>query len=172
MTIQEALQGSPAPRDVLDQLRLVELPYIGFSGKEEKGWMVVHGDLEAEVVAIFRQLAHLRFPIERVEPVSLYNWDDHASMAANNTSAFNWRMIEHTSERSWHSYGRAIDINPRTNPYFGYAGVEPKGAVYDPEAQGAITAEGPVVAIFKEKGWEWLGDRTEHKDYQHFQRPS
>jgi peptidoglycan LD-endopeptidase CwlK len=171
MNVNDALRGSTAPEEIKSQLSLVEVPYLDFKGEAQTGRLVVHSDLADEVKEIFKKLLEISFPIEKIRLPVEYGWDDHASMSDNNTSSFNWRMIEHTSERSWHSYGRAIDINPRTNPYYGYKGVEPAGAVYDPEAIGAITGDGPVVRIFKEYGWEWLGERNEHKDYQHFQKP-
>lgn len=37
--------------------------------------------------------------------------NDNKSMSANNTSAFNYRVISGTKKLSNHSYGLAIDIN-------------------------------------------------------------
>ena len=58
-----------------------------------------------------------RFPIARMERVERYGGDDDASMAADNTSAFNCREITGGGAYSNHSWGMAIDINPLENPY-------------------------------------------------------
>ena len=59
-----------------------------------------------------------RFPIERIQLVDDFGADDAASMAANNTSAFNCRNIDgRPGVWSEHSYGWAIDINPVQNPW-------------------------------------------------------
>ena len=39
------------------------------------------------------------------------------SMSADNTSAFNFRVIAGTTLLSQHALGRAIDINPVENPW-------------------------------------------------------
>ena len=54
-----------------------------------------------------------------------YGANDEKSMAANNTSAFNYRVISGTTKLSNHSYGMAIDINPRINPYITKYGIAP-----------------------------------------------
>ena len=52
-----------------------------------------------------------------MQPVEEYGGNDDLSMAANNTSAFNCRDVTGSPGRfSNHSWGRAIDINPLTNP--------------------------------------------------------
>ena len=33
---------------------------------------------------------------------------------------------------------------------------------------GMVTSDGPVVSAFRDIGWEWGGDWTSLKDYQHF----
>ena len=50
-------------------------------------------------------------------------------MEDNNTSAFNCRGIPGTNQWSQHAYGRAIDLNPRLNPYIdGTGAFQPKNA--------------------------------------------
>src|SRR5262245_24225805 len=48
-----------------------------------------------------------------------YRGSDDASMAADNTSAFNCRRAVGSATGSWsmHAYGLAVDVNPRENPY-------------------------------------------------------
>ena len=66
----------------------------------------------------FGKLFAERFPIRRMQLVEAYGGRDDASMADDNTSAFNCRPITGTTDRfSIHSYGQAIDINTVENPY-------------------------------------------------------
>jgi hypothetical protein len=106
------------------------------------------------------------------DPVFFANgrWSDHLSMAANNTSSFNYRVVAGTSTLSAHATGRAIDINPAFNPYIRGADTEPPGAVYDPTRPGTLTATHPVTRRFLELGWTWGGDFVALKDYQHFEK--
>ena len=110
-----------------------------------------------------------------MELVSDYGGDDEKSMAANNTSGFNCRTVAGTDRWSQHSFGAAIDLNPVQNPYVTGAGVsptagEPYARAGDRRAavQGLITADSVVVRAFRDAGWEWGGDWSSPKDYQHF----
>jgi hypothetical protein len=52
--------------------------------------------------------------------------DDFASMAADNTSAFNCRdVVNRPGVRSPHSSGRSLDVNPWENPYRSARGLVP-----------------------------------------------
>ena len=74
-----------------------------------------------------------RYPIRQMRLVDAYGADDHRSMAADNTSAFNCRFVA-GSPGVWseHAYGRAIDVNPIENPYVTASGYvsPPEGAPY------------------------------------------
>ncbi len=167
--LDEALAGKEIPEAIQKSLALVTVPYLSFEGKAGEGHVIVHRELADEVRDIFKELFEMRFPIRQIVPVSAYDWDDAASMAANNTSAFNYRFISGTNRLSNHSYGRAIDINPVQNPYVSRDGaVQPLGASYDREEPGTVTAE--VADIFRSRGWEWGGDWEQIKDWQHFEK--
>jgi len=121
---------------------------------------------------IFGDLLKQEFPIDKMIPIAAYNWDDEASMQDNNTSAFNYRSIIATDTLSKHSFGRALDINPKLNPYYAYDGeVYPKGARYDSALPGTLVDGSSAVRTFTERGWQWLGSRERHQDYQHFEKP-
>jgi len=172
MSLDEALTGIDVPPDIREALAVVTVPYYSFQGERKTGVLVVHKELATETVEIFTEIHTLRFPIEKIEPLSSYGWDDIRSMADNNTSAFNYRLIIATNRLSNHSYGRAIDINTRLNPYYGYDGkTYPEGAAYDPSLPGTFAKDGPVVNVFKKYGWNWGGEWTGVKDYQHFEKP-
>lgn len=169
MTLEDALAGKIIPSIIRGTLTLVDLPFISFEGKERLGQMVVHKNVAKEVTEIFNELLDRRFPVMRMFPTVIYDWDDERSMADDNTSAFNYRTIMGTDRLSNHSYGLAIDLNPRENPYILSDGrVFPKDARYDIHAPGTITPE--VAKIFKNRGWRWGGDWNSPKDWQHFEK--
>ena len=165
--------GCPVP---LEDLRQVSVPYLSFEGKRATGVLIVHKDVAREVDAIFRDLFRRRFQIERITPIEDFGGDDDASMAANNTSAFNCRDVTgQPGTFSNHSWGRAIDINPLINPYVkGDRVFPPEGRQYldrSRELPGSILSGGFVVRRFAQAGWKWGGAWTDLKDYQHFEKP-
>jgi hypothetical protein len=92
-------------------------------------------------------------------------------MDDNNTSAFNYRNVANTNRLSNHSYGRAIDFNPFTNPaVYSDGKISPQGAKYNKNKPGTLTQESELVKFFKSKGWQWGGDWNSLKDYQHFDK--
>ncbi|MDD3592830.1 MAG: M15 family metallopeptidase [Sulfurovum sp.] len=164
----------------LDDLRYLRLTHKNFSGKEQWGELIVHREVADELVKIFEALYKADYPIYRMRLVSDYNGNDWQSIEADNTSAFNCRRA--TGSRNWsrHSYGKAIDINPIENPYISRSGhISHKASlVYrkrmhrnDSAADRAVLLpEDRAVKIFKEYGWQWGGDWSGVKDYQHFQK--
>jgi hypothetical protein len=157
----------------LDRLRLVRVTHWGFDGEAHRGRLVVHQDSARSMLNTMRELYRLRFPIRRMRLVDAYGADDHRSMAADNTSAFNCRFVAGTSRWSEHAYGHAIDVNPVENPYVTGGGhvSPPAGAAFTDRSRGApglIHRRGPVVAAFEKNGWKWGGHWSWPKDYQHF----
>lgn len=158
-----------------EELRRVQLAYLGFDGESHTGDLVVHRDLTTEVIAIFEQLRLLRYPIAKMVTVEHYpGADDETSMRDNNTSGFNCRDIPGTGRWSEHAYGRAIDVNPLMNPFVHADGtVEPAtaGAYVDRSRTdpGLLHAGDPAVRAFTDRGWAWGGYWRSSKDYQHFE---
>jgi hypothetical protein len=156
----------------LADLRLVRLRYYGFDRVARTGELVVHRTATAAVVAAFRAMYAARFPIQRMVLVDVYRGDDHASMDANNTSAFNCRNVQGGSGWSEHAYGTAIDINPVQNPYVAGSTVLPAaGRAYLTRTNnrpGMIVRGDVVVRSFAAAGWGWGADFATLKDYQHF----
>ncbi len=171
MSLDEALAGKEIPEDIKKNLTLVAISFFSFDREVREGQIVVHSEVAGEVQEIFNKLFEMQFPLQQVVPLAAYGWDDDASMADNNTSAFNYRIIFNTNRLSNHSYGRAIDINPLQNPYVLSDGTTmPAGARYDPAQPGTVTAE--IARVFKSYGWKWGGDWGDRKDWQHFEKPS
>lgn len=158
----------------ISDLRRVELTHWGFDGVRQRGELIVHKNVAHSVVDVFHTLYSMRFPIRTMHPVDHFGGDDNASMAADNTSAFNCRPITGlTSGFSVHSYGMAIDVNTLENPYV-------KGAIVQPPAGKAFTNRANVRPgmirhgdrvwrAFTTHGFTWGGDWKSLKDYQHFE---
>jgi hypothetical protein len=163
--------GCPvAPR----ALRKVEVSYWGFDRKGHVGALVVNAHVTTDVLAVFGLVFGERFPIRRMQPIDAYRGSDDASMAADNTSAFNCRYAVTPGPHHWsvHAYGEAIDVNPVENPYLvGRAVLPPAGAAYLDRTHvraGMAVAGGQLVAAFGYAGWLWGGRWTASPDYQHF----
>lgn len=162
----------------LEDLRYLTVTHWNYQDDEQVGYIVVHAKLAEEIMAIFHELYDEHFPIERMELVDFYDADDLRSMSANNSSAFCCRAITNKPGTfSLHSYGIAIDINPKINPYVRGDQVLPEeGREYldrTQEYKGIITKslDNPCYRIFTKYGYEWGGDWDTRVDYQHFQKP-
>ncbi|GGM04461.1 hypothetical protein [Nakamurella endophytica] len=80
--------GCPVP---LDELRYLRLSYVGFDGRAHQGELVVDRAVVDDVVTAFGRLYRQGFPIRSLRLVDDFGGSDDASMAADNTSAFNCR---------------------------------------------------------------------------------
>ncbi|AXD97857.1 M15 family metallopeptidase [Salmonella enterica] len=81
--------------------------------------MIVFDVVAEHTLNIFNEIYSKKIPINKAVKMDEYNGNDDASMADNNTSAFNGRAITGGSTWSTHAYGMAIDVNPLQNPYIG-----------------------------------------------------
>lgn len=160
---------------LLESLRLLTLTYWGEDHEAKRGHLVVHQALALEVVDVFRELFAARFVVHRLGLASEFGGDDGALMEENVTSAFNCRPS--TGKRggfSVHSYGSAIDINPKWNPYVRGKLVLPSSGRSFVKREslppGGILGEGLVVRAFGSRGWGWGGNWRSLKDYQHFEK--
>ena len=160
-----------------EELRLLCVLHKNLQGETKTGELVCHADIAPALLDIFQKLYQAGYPIERMEPVDVYDAVDEASMAANNSSCFNFRFISYTMTVSKHGLGLAVDINPLYNPYVktvdGRLSIEPaNGAPYVDRAADfpyKITADDLCCRLFKEHGFTWGGDWEGKKDYQHFE---
>jgi len=151
------------------QLRTIEVSYWDFAGEPKVGRIVVARRVADDVVDVFRQLWAKRFPIRRLQPISVYHGDDDASMAADNTSGFNCRFVGGTKRWSMHAYGEAIDVNTVENPYIRGSTISPPAgrAFLDRSRyrKGMAVRDGVLVRAFASVGWKW---GASFGDYQHF----
>jgi len=165
------------PSEIRRQQRIVKVKYYSFDNKIHQGQIVVDKDLVKDIKFVFKLALKEKFPIYSVIPISdrrfrrKNRWDDDLSMAANNSSGFNYREKTGGGSLSNHAYGRAVDLNTFQNPYVKGATVLPPGATYNPDAKGTFTKDDPIVKAFIKLGWTWGGDWTSPIDYQHFEKP-
>jgi hypothetical protein len=154
------------------QLRLLELPYIGFDGARHTGELVVNARVSTAVAQAFGTLYAHRFPIRSLRPVDDFGGSDDASMAADNTSGFNCRQAVGGTGWSMHAYGLAVDVDPRENPYLQGGLVRPpEGRAFldrNDVRPGMAVAGGTLVRAFADVGWAWGGRWKGTPDYQHF----
>ena len=162
-------EGCPVP---LDDLVLMEIDHWDFQGQETLGLLVVAEKHAKDLDGVFEAMWEARFPIKKMRPAVEYGGSDDASMADDNTSAFNCRAVTGGSSYSEHSYGHAIDINPIENPYVkGSLVLPPEGEAYlirDGNVPGLIVEGDVVTTAFDAIGWGWGGRWGSLKDYQHF----
>lgn len=155
----------------LPELAYVTLDHVTFDGGVTRGELVVAAAVAPRAVELFRRLYVLGFPIRQMKLVDDYGADDDRSMSADNSSAFNFRVIAGTDILSQHALGRAIDINPVENPWRKPDRIlPPEGIPYADRTNvrpGMIVRPGPVVALFDEQGWEWGGDWRHAFDDHH-----
>ena len=160
------------------RLMRVRFGYIDFDGRERlDGEMIVMDALAPHVQRLLRQLRAAKFPLHSAHPLTYYAGDDEASMADNNSSAFNGRPMTGGSAWSKHAYGAAIDINPLQNPYISRA-ADGKLSVLPPAAAPRFTDRGILRAgmtesirdLFADNGFLiWGGNWRQPIDYQHFE---
>lgn len=164
-----------------DDLNYVGLKYIDFEGKEQTGELICNKAVAQDMTEIFYELYRNEYRLERVRLIDEYGGDDTASMADNNTSCFNYRVVDGTSNLSRHAYGLAIDVNPYYNPYVvfqrnadGSDYISPPGSeVYADRSQSfayKIDENDLCYRLFTEHGFTWGGNWNSTKDYQHFQK--
>jgi D-alanyl-D-alanine carboxypeptidase-like protein len=154
-----------------DALAYVTVDHVTFDGGAARGELIVAGVIAARAVALFRRLWLLGFPIRQMRLVDEFGADDDRSMAADNSSAFNFRVVAGTTTLSQHALGRAIDINPVENPWRRPHQILPEaGRAFADRSEirpGMIVRPGPVIAAIDELGWEWGGDWMHAFDDHH-----
>ncbi len=177
--IEKRIRGKSFGEDctmAMEDLRYVRVLHYDFNGNLAEGELIVNKQVAQDVVEIFKELYDAGYQIEKIRLVDDYNANDEKSMQDNNTSAFNFRMIEGTTTVSDHSFGMAIDINPFYNPYLQQRGdkvlISPEGseqyADRTAEFEHKIEKGDVCYKAFTKRGWKWGGEWEGTVDYQHF----
>ena len=164
-----------------DDLCYMQVLHYDFNGEIQIGELICNRKIADDFMEIFHELYVNEYQIEKIRLVDEYGGDDTASMMDNNTSCFNYRVVDGTSSLSKHAIGCAIDINPFYNPYVvfnkngsGETYISPEGSeIYADRSQSfphKIDENDLCYKLFKEHGFVWGGDWNSCKDYQHFQK--
>lgn len=159
-------------------LRHIVIKYYDFNDDVQLGEIVCNEKIAQDLLEIFEELYNSGYQLERVHLIDEYDADDDASMDDNNTSCFNYRVVDNTTKLSYHAYGLAIDVNPFYNPYVqmrnGEEYVCPTGSVpyanRDENFPYKIDENNLAYKLFKQHGFIWGGDWNSLKDYQHFEK--
>lgn len=163
-----------------DDLVYLNVLHYNFEGKLAEGELICNIYVAEDLKEIFYELYLNQYPIERMELIEVYDGDDTKSMEANNTSCFNYRVVDGSKNLSKHAYGVAIDINPFYNPYVvpqadGSTYISPKGSeIYADRSMDfphKIDKNDLCYKLFTAHGFTWGGSWYSSKDYQHFQKP-
>ncbi len=161
-----------------EDLRYLRMLYFDYNGQVQIGEMICNKAIAADMTEIFYNLYKGFYPIARIRLVDEYGGDDNASMADDNTSSFNYRVVEGTTHLSNHAYGLAVDLNPFYNPYVthpnGGTAISPAGSEPYADRNAVFPHKiGPgdlAYEQFKAHGFTWGGDWKTVKDYQHFEK--
>ncbi len=163
-----------------EDLHYVGLLYVDFNGETQTGELICNKAIAQDMVEIFYELYLNDYRIERIRLIDEYGGDDTLSMEDNNTSCFNYRVVDGTDSLSKHALGCAIDINPFYNPYVvfnrptqGETYISPKGSeIYADRSRSfpyKIDENDLCYRLFTAHGFTWGGNWNSSKDYQHFQ---
>ena len=106
-------------------LRLLRINYYGFDGFRHRGELVASAAAIEKMARGLTLMHDHKVRIRSMYRVDRFGWsarvhgaDDYASMAADNTSAFNCRdVVGRPGRLSPHAAGRSLDLNPWENPY-------------------------------------------------------
>lgn len=164
-----------------DDLRYLKVLYYNFNGEVQEGELICNRSIAEDLREIFYELYLNEYQIESIRLIDDFDGDDTASMEANNTSCFNYRVVDGTTHLSKHATGCAVDINPFYNPYIvfdktgnGQDYISPAGSeIYADRSKAfpyKIDENDLCYRLFKEHGFTWGGDWNSCKDYQHFQK--
>ena len=179
--IKEKINGISYPEDALisyDELRYLIVKYHNFNDEVETGELICNSSIADDLLDIFHTLYQANYQFEQISLIDEYQGDDTLSMEHNNTSCFNYRIVDGTNKLSKHAYGLAIDINPFYNPYVTYDNgskkISPKGSEMYADRESdfpyKIDKNDLCYKLFIEHGFSWGGDWNSCKDYQHFQK--
>ncbi len=162
-----------------EDLRHLEVLHYDFNGEVQTGELICNQAIADDLLEIFYELYQNKYQIEKIRLIEEYDGDDTLSMEDNNTSCFNYRIVEVSGNLSKHALGMAIDINPLYNPYVvfrkdGNTYVSPAGSeIYTDRSKEfpyKIDENDLCYELFKKHGFTWGGKWNSMKDYQHFHK--
>ena len=179
--IQDKIIGISYPEDAsvsMNDLSYLQVQYHDFNDEIQTGELICNVKIAQDLIEIFHDLYKAGYQIDKIKLIDDYQGDDDLSILDNNTSCFNYRVVEGTSRLSKHAYGLAIDINPFYNPYITYKNGEEHISPVGSEEYADRTKSFPYkidendlcYKLFASHGFTWGGVWNSCKDYQHFQK--
>lgn len=185
-SIREQMIGISYPIEEQEHISFEDLAYLNvlyynFDNETVTGELICNQQIALDLLEIFEELYYNNYQINEIALIDKYKGDDTLSMENNNTSCFNYRVVDGTDHLSKHATGMAIDINPFYNPYVVYdkdgsgkTYISPIGS--EPYADRTksfpykIDENDLCYKLFIEHGFTWGGNWNSSKDYQHFQK--
>lgn len=167
-----------------ENLRYLKVLHYNYDHRIQVGELIVNEKIAEDCTNIFKELFSAEYEIASMYLIDRY-WDgngvdaDTHSVEANNTAAFNYRVVPGSKTLSNHAKGFAVDVNPLQNPYVTYKSDGSFGKYYkDMEKyldrnsgkEHLITHQDLCYQVFRKYGFTWGGDWNSSKDYQHFQK--
>ncbi len=167
----------------LGDLRYLRILHYDYSHQIKLGEMIVNANIADSVLSIFKTLYDHEYEIESMRLIDDF-WtgdgasSDDASIAANNTYAFCYRVISGGTYLSNHAYGHAIDVNPKQNPYYVIGSDGSYQDLYEwdydyldrTSGMAHMILKGDICeSTFAAYGFSWGGDWSNPVDYQHFE---
>ena len=111
-SFEDAIKGSKAPKEIINQLQLITVQYYSLDRKLHQGQILTNKLIVSDVEKLFKFIQQSHFPVAKAIPIVKYDWNDDLSMQDNNTYSFCYRNVSFSK----HAKGMAIDINPFFNP--------------------------------------------------------
>ena len=174
------------PNISLSDLRYLKMLHYNFDGNIQVGEMIVNKSIADSTLSVFKSLYLSKYQVRQMHLADDFWYTDSSTtddvcMLVDNTSSFNYRVVQGSSKLSKHSLGLAIDINPHENPY---AKVLSDGSLsmFKPELYEtgyltdrngkahAITTSDAAYQLFTANGFSWGGNWKSVKDFQHFEK--
>jgi hypothetical protein len=170
-TFEEAIRGTKAPDEIINQLELFDVLYYSTDSKLHKGQILTNKKLVVDLKTVFNEMYDEKFVVAHAIPIVKYDWDDNVSMQDNNSYSFCYR----NSSFSKHAIGMAIDINPYFNPVCWKGNLEnriskPIGARHDTTVNGTFYSTHPILKEFRRLGFRWGHNFTAKFDDHHFEK--
>ena len=173
-SVKARMQGKSMkdnPHIGYDQLRYLTVYHYDYEGCIKQGEIVCNKRIARDLLGVFRDLFAKEYPICSIRLIDDFDGDDNASMEANNTSCFNYRVVPGTRALSKHALGLAIDVNPLQNPYIAGSQVYPPTATEyvdrTKDFPHKIDEKDYCKQVFTSYGFLW-GGYWRDRDYQHF----
>lgn len=180
-TLIERMKNKSLPADKIDwgkqTLCYLRLLHCNREGKTQIGELVCNKAIAQDLIDIFRSLYKSGYRIDKMVLVDNYGGNDDLSMRDDNTSCFNYRLVDGTNHLSNHGRGLAIDVNPFYNPWVRGTKVDPAEARPYAFNRKKVKAPVPIIdttdlcyKLFRKHGFTWGGAWRSSKDYQHFEK--